>query len=95
MIHKSYSIANPDPDDFDWPVDGDDGDFDEDYKDYHDADFDFEKACINCLSPDCVDVCECCGMPLCIPCHELGVGFCDDCPTEEWKAQQSREDLPF
>lgn len=46
-----------------------------------------EEFCVNCGRPG-VDGCNCCGGWLCGMCSETGCGFCEDCPTEEWIAEQ-------
>jgi hypothetical protein len=43
--------------------------------------WDIETSCVVCGEGDCLDNCQCCGMPLCHMHAELGVGFCPDCPT--------------
>ena len=49
-----------------------------------------------CSVPTCdqltdSDTCECCGIPLCPMHHELGCGFCPQCPTPTWVAEQRDE----
>lgn len=46
-----------------------------------------ETACIECYQPG-IDTCQCCGGWLCGMHSEIGCGFCKDCPTEAWIAEQ-------
>jgi len=66
----------------DYDADEFDEEFDEErYRDYKD-----EHRCW--CGGDGIDQCDCCGVDLCPMCYELGAGFCQGCPTEEWIAEQ-------
>lgn len=79
-------------------------DEDEDDNDYWNED----NACVECGRPG-FDGCCCCGLPLCPMHNEIQAGFCSDCPTPEWIAEQEghahafkqdiviedRDDIPF
>ena len=60
---------------------------DDDYGDSDYPDDDPENACAECGRPG-IDSCQCCGAPLCGMHGEIGAGFCNDCPTAEWIAEQ-------
>lgn len=63
----------------------------EDDEDYADEPEDLE-ACTDCDRPADGDTCQCCGLPLCSMCHELGSGFAKGHPTAEWIAEQEAKD---
>ncbi len=56
--------------------------------DYYEDEDDPETACVVC-GVQGNDTCCCCGHTLCSMHFEVNAGFCDDCPTEEWIAEQS------
>lgn len=62
-----------------------------DFEDEDDDSFDGDDICVVCGEPG-VDACDCCGGTLC-PMHaETGAMFCNDCPTDEWKAERRHQD---
>lgn len=53
-----------------------------------DADYFNEGHCVDCGSSSVADQCQCCGGGLCYMHSETGAGFCKNCPTQEWIAEQ-------
>jgi len=62
---------------------------------FDDEEDDPERACVSCGRPG-IDQCQCCGNWLCGMHGEIGGGFCRDCPTAGWIAEQGEvgEDDP-
>jgi hypothetical protein len=65
----------------------DEDDEQDDWYDEQDDRFYYERACVDC-GTEGIDLCCCCGGWLCGMCSEVGCGFCNNCPTEEWITEQ-------
>ena len=46
--------------------------------------WDIENLCVDCGRQTCAELCCECGLPICPMCAETGVGFCSQCPTEDF-----------
>ena len=55
-----------------------------DHDPYEHGDGSDGNPCSDCDETDVHGECDDCGTPLCYVCHELGAGFCKECPSSTY-----------